>query len=86
MGSRIDTCLGLRPEHLRLQDDAAWRGVVSVVEPTGADTYVVVETIAGKFTVRSAPKTQVKPGDNVGLAVHSPLVSWFDKLTGLRLS
>ena len=81
-----EALLGLRPEHLRLQDDAAWRGVVSVVEPTGADTYVVVETSAGKFTVRSAPKTQVKPGDNVGLAVHSPHVSWFDKLTGLRLS
>ncbi len=81
-----EALLGLRPEHLRLQDDAGWRGVVSVVEPTGADTYVVVETAAGKLTVRCAPKTQVKPGDKVGLAVHSSHVSWFDKLSGLRLS
>jgi multiple sugar transport system ATP-binding protein len=81
-----EALLGLRPEHLRLQDDAGWRGVVSVVEPTGADTYVVVDTAAGKLTVRCAPTTQAKPGDNVGLAVHSPHVSWFDKLTGLRLS
>ena len=81
-----EVMLGLRPEHLRLQEDAAWRGVVSVVEPTGADTYVVVDTSAGKFTVRCAPQTQVKPGDNVGLAVLSPQVSWFDKLTGLRLN
>ena len=84
-GTTGEVCLGLRPEHLRLQDDAAWRGVVSVVEPTGADTYVVVETPAGKLTVRSAPQTQVRPGDAVGLAVHSPQVSWFDKLSGLRL-
>ena len=85
-GSSGEVVLGLRPEHLRLQADAAWRGLVSVVEPTGADTYVVVETPAGKLTVRCAPQTQVRPGDTVGLAVHSPHVSWFDKLTGVRLS
>jgi len=85
LGTTGEVCLGLRPEHLRLQDDATWRGVVSVVEPTGADTYVVVETPAGKLTVRSAPQTPVRPGDTVGLAVHSPQVSWFDTLSGLRL-
>jgi multiple sugar transport system ATP-binding protein len=29
---------------------------VSVVEPTGADTYVVVKTAAGDVTVRTARK------------------------------
>jgi len=84
-GTTGEVLLGLRPEHLRLQDDASWRGVVSVVEPTGADTYVVVDTPAGKITVRCAPHTRVRPGESVGLAVQSPQLSWFDKQSGLRL-
>ncbi len=80
------TLLGLRPEHVRLSDAAAWRGVVNLVEPTGADTYVVVETAAGKVTVRTAPQTQVRPGDQVGLDLEANHVTWFDQASGLRLN
>ena len=79
------TLLGLRPEHVRLSDVAAWRGVVSLVEPTGADTYVVVDTPAGKVTVRAMPQTQVCPGDAVGLEVQADHVTWFDQASGLRV-
>jgi multiple sugar transport system ATP-binding protein len=79
------TLLGLRPEHIRLNDAAAWRGVVNLVEPTGADTYVVVDTAAGKVTVRVAPQTQVRPGDAVGLEIQADHVTWFDQASGLRL-
>ena len=78
-------CLGLRPEHLRLSDAAAWRGTVSLVEPTGADTYVVVSTAAGKVTVRVLPQTQVRPGDAVGLEFDANHVTWFDHASGDRL-
>jgi multiple sugar transport system ATP-binding protein len=77
--------LGLRPEHIRLSESAAWRGVVYLVEPTGADTYVVVETLAGKVTVRAAPQSQVRPGDTVGLEIQAEHVTWFDQASGLRL-
>ncbi len=80
------TLLGLRPEHIRLSDAAAWRGVVNLVEPTGADTYVVVDTPAGKMTVRAAPQTQVRPGDAVGLEIQAEHVSWFDQASGLALA
>ncbi len=79
------TLLGLRPEHIRLDDAAAWRGVVNLVEPTGADTYVVIDTAAGKVTVRAAPQTQVRPGDAVGLEIQADHVTWFDQASGLRL-
>lgn len=39
--------LGQRPEHIHLSDEASWRGQVTLVEPTGADTYVVVKTGVG---------------------------------------
>jgi multiple sugar transport system ATP-binding protein len=78
--------LGLRPEHIRLRDNAAWRGVVNLVEPTGADTYVVVDTPAGKVTVRAGPQIQVRPGDAVGLDIQADHVTWFDPSSGLRLA
>jgi len=78
--------LGQRPEHVHLSDDASWRGQVMLVEPTGADTYVVVKTSVGLITVRTPPNTQVKMGDTVGMTVSSNHNNWFDAQTGLRLA
>jgi len=80
------TLLGLRPEHLSFDDAAPWRGVVNLVEPTGADTFVVVDTAAGKVTVRTAPQTQVRPGDHVGLGIQAEHITWFDQASGLRVA
>lgn len=80
-----DVTLGQRPEHIHLSDDASWRGEVILVEPTGADTYVVVKTAVGLMTVRVAPNTTYKIGDQVGLEVSSRHNNWFNAQTGLRL-
>jgi multiple sugar transport system ATP-binding protein len=77
--------LGLRPEHLQLKADAPWRGEVLLVEPTGADTYVVVKTAVGQVTVRVAPQTPVRVGEHTGLAVSAAHANWFDANTGQRL-
>ncbi len=77
--------LGVRPEHLLFSDSAAWRGEVHVVEPTGADTYVVVQTAAGMVTVRTSPQVPVRPGDRVGLEVSPGQAHWFDAASGVRL-
>jgi len=78
--------LGVRPEHLQLQDDAPWRGQVSVVEPTGPDTYVMVDTAAGSVTLRTDAQTRVQPGDQVGLAVAPANAHWFDAKSEERLT
>ena len=77
--------LGLRPEHIALADDAPWRGEVSIVEPTGADTFVVVRTAAGDVTVRTSAQARVSPGDQVGLQANGDHASWFDVRSGQRL-
>ena len=77
--------LGQRPEHIHLADDAPWRGEVTLVEPTGADTYVVVKTGVGLITVRTPPSTQVAVGDKVGMTISSRHNNWFDAQSGLRL-
>jgi len=71
--------------NIHLSDDAAWRGEVTLVEPTGADTYVVVKTGVGLVTVRTPPSTVVKVGDQVGMTVSAHHNNWFDAQTGLRL-
>jgi len=83
--SGVDSLLGLRPEHIELADASSWRGEVSLVEPTGADTYVVVKTASGLVTVRAAPQVGVKPGDTVGLRVAATEVSWFNAQSGVRM-
>ncbi|MCU0958033.1 MAG: ABC transporter ATP-binding protein [Hydrogenophaga sp.] len=86
VGEGVVATLGLRPEHLVIRDDAAWRGEVSVVEPTGADTFVVVRTAAGDVSVRLPPQERLRPGDRVGLAVQSGHSVWFAKDSGLRIA
>ncbi len=78
--------LGVRPEHLALRDDAPWRGEVSVVEPTGPDTYLVVDTACGAVTLRTAAQSPARPGDRVGLAVAPGHAHWFDTRTQERMA
>ena len=84
--SANEVLLGVRPEHLVMQDSAPWRGKVSVVEPTGPDTYVVVDTAAGSVSLRTDAQTRVQPGDSVGLAVEPANAHWFDASSENRLA
>jgi multiple sugar transport system ATP-binding protein len=84
--SANEVLLGVRPEHLVMQETAPWRGRVSVVEPTGPDTYVVVDTAAGSVTLRTDAQTRVQPGDAVGLAVEPANAHWFDASSENRLA
>ena len=77
--------LGQRPEHIHLDAGAPWRGEVILVEPTGADTFVVVKTGVGLITVRTVPSAQVAVGDNVGMSVSGNHNNWFDAQSGLRV-
>ncbi|MBT9510920.1 MAG: ABC transporter ATP-binding protein, partial [Acidovorax sp.] len=81
-----EVLLGVRPEHLVMQDNAAWRGKVSVVEPTGPDTYVMVDTAAGTVTLRTDAQTRVQPGDLVGLSLAPAHAHWFDVQSQERMA
>ena len=79
-----EATLGQRPEHIHLSDDAPWRGEVVLVEPTGADTYVVVKTGVGLITVRAPANTRIRLGESVGMTVSGRHNNWFDT-AGQRL-
>jgi multiple sugar transport system ATP-binding protein len=78
--------LGQRPEHIHLATVASWRGEVLLVEPTGADTYVVVKTQAGLITLRAPANTKLDIGEQVGLTVSNQHNNWFDKASGARIA
>ena len=82
----VPLLLGIRPEHLVLDNSSVWRGRVSVVEPTGPDTYVMVDTEAGSLTLRTDAQTRVQPGERVGLSVAPAHAHWFDADTENRLA
>ncbi len=81
-----EVVLGQRPEHTHLDDASPWRGEVTLVEPTGADTFVVVKTQSGLVTVRTPPGLAVRMGDQVGLAMSAQNHNWFDAESGVRLN
>ena len=81
-----DVVLGQRPEHIHLADDAPWKGEVVLVEPTGADTYVVVKTAVGLITVRAPANTKVQIGEQACMTVSGRHNNWFDKQTEQRLA
>ena len=60
---------GVRPEHLRMSEPGAGAisGIVTVVEPTGAETTLLVKTDAGTLTVVLRERASLTPGQPVAL-------------------
>ncbi len=77
--------LGLRPEHIVLQNDSDWQGTVSLVEPTGADTFIDVDAAGTHLTVRVSPELNIARGQQIGLAANTQALHWFDA-AGVRLA
>jgi multiple sugar transport system ATP-binding protein len=77
--------LGLRPEHLALASDSDWKATVTLVEPTGADTFIDVDAGGQHLTIRVAPQTPLSPGQQIGLRADTQALHWFDG-QGVRLA
>ncbi|UDF34305.1 UNVERIFIED_ORG: sn-glycerol-3-phosphate ABC transporter ATP-binding protein UgpC [Shinella sp. XGS7] len=68
---------GLRPEHLRLADQGL-AGQLRMIEPTGPETYALVETALGQLTVRIPGTLRMQVGENVNLAWEADAAHLFD--------
>ena len=80
--------LGVRPEHLSLAG-AGREGVsgeIVVVEPTGAETELLVQVGGEQVTLVTSGRPVVNPGEQVGLAVEPGMAHLFDRATGQRLA
>ena len=81
--------LGVRPEHLALSDTGsgvAVPGEVVVVEPTGAETELLVQVGKSQVTLVTSGRPMVNPGERIALAVEPGAAHLFDQKTGQRLA
>jgi multiple sugar transport system ATP-binding protein len=79
-GEAATATFGVRPEHISAsRDSGKWRGIVSVAEHVGSDTflYVAVEG-AGDITVRTPGEFAAKPGQPIFLTPDARTVHRFD--------
>jgi multiple sugar transport system ATP-binding protein len=80
--------LGVRPEHLVLAEtgSAAVPGEIVVVEPTGAETELLVQVGGAQVTLVTSGRPSVNPGERVALTVEPGMAHLFDQRTGQRLA
>ena len=87
-----EVILGLRPEDVAEAGFRAGEDVqeaeclIDMVEPAGADTYVVSRLGGAPFTARLHAETVAKPGETMRLAFDLAKVSYFEPQSGARLN
>jgi multiple sugar transport system ATP-binding protein len=77
-----DLVLGVRPEHIRLDDSSRLRGAILGAEYLGTTQIVVVETAEGVVKARIGADRAVAVGDTVGLSLSGKHLSLFDAASG----
>ncbi|MBI4921902.1 MAG: ABC transporter ATP-binding protein [Devosia nanyangense] len=81
-----ELALGVRPEHIRLDDSSKLRGQILGAEYLGTTQIVVVETAAGVVKARIPAAASVHAGEQVGLALNGPYLSLFETATGRAIA
>jgi multiple sugar transport system ATP-binding protein len=74
--------LGVRPEHIRLDDASKLRAEVAGAEYLGTTQILTLKSAAGGLKARVAASHRVARGDTVGLSFEAARLSLFDKATG----
>lgn len=84
-GRNGDLTFGVRPEHVRLDDAASYRGVVSATEYLGTTQIVTVDTANGAVKARVSSADTVRVGERTGLQFDARTITLFDAGTGRAL-
>jgi multiple sugar transport system ATP-binding protein len=77
--------LGVRPEHVRLNDAAALRGEIYGTEYLGTTQIALVRTTQGIVKARLPSGIGLRTGQSVGLELNGEKLSIFDKASGRAL-
>lgn len=80
-----DVVYGVRPEHIRFDEAAGYRGEVIATEYLGTTQIVTLQTHNGLLKARIASDQPAKVGETVGLEFDGRTVSLFDQQTGRAL-
>ena len=77
--------LGVRPEHIALDDQAPYRGRVTAVEYLGTTQIVTLDTPHGSVKARVAATDRARIDDQVGLALNPATLTLFQADSGRAL-
>ncbi|MEM6461840.1 MAG: ABC transporter ATP-binding protein [Pseudomonadota bacterium] len=80
-----DMVYGVRPEHITLNDDGAFRGEILAAEYLGTTQIVTINTQSGELKARIASDQMVTTGENVGIDFNGRTVTLFDNQSGRAL-
>jgi multiple sugar transport system ATP-binding protein len=84
VGEGAEITYGVRPEHLGV-GTVGLAGTVSVVEPTGSETHVVLRVGGRDVVGMFRDRVSFRPGDALTFAPDAEKVHLFDKATSKRL-
>ncbi|MDP5220181.1 ABC transporter ATP-binding protein [Ruegeria sp. 2205SS24-7] len=84
-GARGDLVLGVRPEHVHLDDSADYRGEVTATEYLGTTQIVTLNTPHGEIKARIPSSTRAEVGENTGLRFDERTITVFEMEKGRAL-
>ncbi|MBS8258606.1 ABC transporter ATP-binding protein [Roseibium polysiphoniae] len=84
-GAQGSLTLGVRPEHVQLNDAASYRGEVLGQEYLGTTQIVTIRSANGVLKARISSETPVRVGEQVGLELDARKLTIFDAGTGRAL-
>ena len=76
---------GVRPEHIQLTTDGAFRAEVRATEYLGTTQIVTLKTAQGEVKARTGSEHRISAGDSVGLGFDARTVTLFDATSGHAL-
>ena len=74
--------LGVRPEHVTLDDSAQYRGKIETTEYLGTTQIVTIATANGTVKARIPAGQHAQTGETIGLTFTTPRLSLFDAGSG----
>ncbi len=84
-GASGELAFGVRPEHVNLSDDGAFRGRVLAAEYLGTTQIITLETPNGELKARIASDRKATVGESVGLDFRGDTVTLFERSSGRAL-
>ena len=76
---------GVRPEHVSIEPNSAFRGKVIATEYLGTTQIVTAETAHGVLKARAPANQTVNVGETIGLGFDPRTITLFDETTGVAL-
>ena len=77
-----DMVYGVRPEHIKLSDSAAYRGQIIASEYLGTTQIVTLDTHNGEVKARVPSQQKASVGETLGLEFDGSTVTLFDSQSG----